>query len=387
MSNGKFDIQQTELVVVFIFLLQIFAAVIFYSSQINSMDLPKDNRAVTKWLYIGLIMIVIQVLLGGITRLTGSGLSITEWQPIIGAFPPMNEDAWHKAFDKYKEIAQFKHLNSHFSLSDFKFIFFWEWLHRDWARLMGLVFIFPFIYFLVKKKIESNMVKPMIILFLLGGLQGAIGWIMVQSGLNAENLYVSHIRLAIHFIAALILLCYVFWFALKLSIPSTEILYVPSLRNINLILLILITIQLIYGAFMAGLHAALASHTWPDINGSYWPAGMATLSNFWDDISHNLITVQFIHRGLAYLICIPVVIWTLKANKLPAYSILFNVRYLPMLFLTIQIVLGVLTILNSRTEIPILFAILHQFVGMLFLLVLVFTMFLSKGKPSKRTQF
>lgn len=341
------------------------------------MDLPNNNSAVTKWLYTGLVMIMVQVLIGGITRLTGSGLSITEWQPIIGAFPPMNEEAWQQAFDKYKEIAQFKHLNNHFTLSDFKFIFFWEWLHRDWARLMGLVFLFPFIYFLIKKKINKTMISPMIILFVLGGLQGAIGWIMVQSGLNEENLYVSHIRLAVHFIAALVLLCYVFWFALKLSIPTTEILKVPSLRSINIILLILLTVQLIYGAFMAGLHAALASHTWPDINGAYWPEGMFGLSNFWDDISHNLITVQFIHRGLAYLICIPVVIWTFKATKLPANSVLYSMRYIPLLLLIIQIVLGILTILNSRVEIPILFGILHQFVGMLFLLSLVFTLYLS----------
>ena len=184
------------------------------------MDLPKNNRQVVIWLYIGLVMIMIQVIIGGITRLTGSGLSITEWQPIIGAFPPMNDQAWQEAFNKYKEIAQFKHLNSHFSLDDFKFIFFWEWLHRDWARLMGLVFIFPFIYFLIKKKIQKNMVTPMIVLFLLGGLQGVIGWIMVQSGLNDQDLYVSHIRLAVHFISALILLSYVFWFALKLSIDK-----------------------------------------------------------------------------------------------------------------------------------------------------------------------
>lgn len=346
------------------------------------MDLPKNNGAVTKWLYTGLVMIMIQVLIGGITRLTGSGLSITEWQPIIGAFPPMNEDAWQQAFDKYKEIAQFKHLNNHFTLSDFKFIYFWEWLHRDWARLMGLVFIFPFIYFLIKKKIDRSMVSPMIILFVLGGLQGAIGWIMVQSGLNEENLYVSHIRLAVHFIAALVLLCYVFWFALKLSIPKSEILKVPSLRNINIVLLVLLTIQLIYGAFMAGLHAALASHTWPDINGSYWPDGMFDLSNFWDDITHNLITVQFIHRGLAYLICIPVVIWTFRAAKLPANSVLYSVKYLPLIFLIIQIVLGILTILNSSVEIPILFGVLHQFVGMLFLLSLVFTLYLSNRKST-----
>jgi len=343
------------------------------------MGLPKNNRLVVIWLYVGLIMIMIQVVIGGITRLTGSGLSITEWKPILGAFPPMNEQAWQEAFDKYKEIAQFKHLNSHFSLSDFKFIFFWEWLHRDWARFMGLVFIFPFIYFLISKKIQRNMVNPMIILFLLGGLQGAIGWIMVQSGLNAENLYVSHIRLAIHFISALILLCYVFWFALKLSIPEKQILQVPDLKKINVWILVLLTFQLIYGAFMAGLHAAFAAITWPDINGMLWPSGLFTQGSFLEDITHNLITVQFIHRGLAYIICIPVIIWFLKIKNLPKDSLLYKIRFVPVLLIFIQIVLGVLTVLNSVGEIPLIYAILHQFVGMLFLLSFVYTLHLSRG--------
>jgi cytochrome c oxidase assembly protein subunit 15 len=347
------------------------------------MDLPKNNRQVVIWLYIGLVMIMIQVIIGGITRLTGSGLSITEWQPIIGAFPPMNDQAWLEAFNKYKEIAQFKHLNSHFSLDDFKFIFFWEWLHRDWARLMGLVFIFPFIYFLIKKKIQKNMVTPMIVLFLLGGLQGVIGWIMVQSGLNDQDLYVSHIRLAVHFISALILLSYVFWFALKLSIDKNQIIQVPKLKKINLWILILLFVQLIYGAFMAGLHAAFAARTWPDINGKMWPSSMLSEGDFWADISHNLITVQFIHRGLAYLIIIPVLMWFWKSRNLAPNILLYRFRVVPLILLFLQILLGVLTVLNTTGQIPISYAILHQFVGMLFLLSLVFTLYLSRGVIAK----
>ena len=343
----------------------------------------KNHRAVAIWLYIGVGMIMIQVLLGGLTRLTGSGLSITEWKPILGAFPPMNEQAWQEAFDKYKEIAQFKHLNSHFSLSDFKFIYFWEWFHRDWARLMGLVFIFPFIYFLIKKKIDRNMVNPLIVLFLLGGLQGAIGWIMVQSGLNAENLYVSHIRLAVHFISALVLLAYALWFAMKVSISRDQILQFPYLKKLNVWLLVLITLQLIYGAFMAGLHAAFAAVTWPDMNGQWIPDGMLTLGGFWDDITHNLITVHFIHRGLAYIICIPVIIWTMNTKALPANSLLRKIRYVPVLLLFVQILLGILTVINTKGEIPLIYAILHQFVGMLFLLSFVGTLFLSGGRQGR----
>jgi len=342
----------------------------------------QQHRPVAIWLFTGVGMIIIQVLLGGITRLTGSGLSITEWQPILGALPPMTEQAWQAAFDKYKEIAQFKYVNSHFTVSDFKSIYFWEWLHRDWARLMGLVFALPFIYFVAKKKIDRSMVQPMLILFLLGALQGAIGWIMVKSGLNEENLYVSHIRLAIHFIAALLLLCYVLWFALKLSTPAKEVLYTPSLRKLNIWLLALLTLQLIYGAFMAGLHAALAASTWPDINGMWWPAGIFRQGGFFADIVHNQITIQFIHRGLAYLISILVAIWWWKAAKTPVFSRLHRIRYLPLLLVLLQVLLGVLTVMSSQVKIPMLLAILHQFTGMLLLLALVWTLFLSNGKAT-----
>lgn len=340
----------------------------------------KNSRPVAIWLYIGVGMLVIQVLLGGLTRLTGSGLSITEWQPLLGAFPPMNEAAWQKAFDGYKQIAQYKYVNNHFTLSDFKFIFFWEWLHRDWARLIGFVFIIPFIYFIVKKKISRDMINPMIILFLLGGLQGAIGWIMVKSGLNDENLYVSHIRLAVHFISALVLLCYLLWFALKISVPPTEILKVPSLKRLNIWLLVLVTVQLVYGAFMAGLHAALVANTWPDINGTWVPAGMFSQGGFLTDIAHNPITIQFIHRGLAYLITILIAVWWWKSAATPTNSLLHGIRYLPLLLVLLQVLLGVLTLLNSQVKIPITYGILHQGVGMLLLLSLVWTLFLSRAK-------
>ncbi|WP_291908353.1 COX15/CtaA family protein [Chitinophaga sp. CB10] len=340
----------------------------------------KKNRPVAIWLYIGVGMLIVQVLLGGITRLTGSGLSITEWQPLLGAFPPMNEEAWQRAFDGYKQIAQYKLVNNHFTLADFKQIYFWEWFHRDWARLMGVVFLLPFIYFVAKKKIDQSMINPMLILFLLGGLQGAIGWIMVVSGLNNEDIRVSHIRLAIHFISALVLLCYVFWFAMRLSVKQQQVLHVPDLRRLNAWLLGVLVLQLIYGAFMAGLHAALNANTWPDINGAWVPTGMFSSGSFFHDIFHNPITIQFIHRGLAYLITILVVIWWMKSAHVPAHTQLHAIRYLPLLLVLLQVLLGVLTLLNSQTHIPISFAILHQGVGMLLLLSLVWTYFLSRGK-------
>ncbi|PUZ26867.1 cytochrome c oxidase assembly protein subunit 15 [Chitinophaga costaii] len=341
------------------------------------------HRPVAIWLFVGVGMLIVQVLLGGITRLTGSGLSITEWQPILGALPPLNQYAWQQAFDHYKEIAQFKYVNSHFTLSDFKSIYYWEWFHREWGRLIGVVFLIPFVWFIYKKRIDRTMIKPLLILFLLGGLQGAIGWIMVQSGLNDEDLYVSHIRLAVHFISAMVLTCYTLWFALKLMVPVKEILAQPHLKKLNILLLAVLLVQLVYGAFMAGLHAALAASTWPDINGLMLPQGMFTQGGFIADITHNLITIQFIHRGLAYLLTFLILLWWWKARQMGAHTLLHKLHFIPLLLVLIQVLLGVLTVLNSKVHIPIGFAIVHQGVGMLLLLSLVSTYYVSRAKENR----
>ncbi len=340
------------------------------------------SRAVAFWLLTGVVMIMVQVLLGGITRLTGSGLSITEWKPILGAFPPMNELDWVAAFDKYKGIGQFKHINFDFTLTDFKFIYFWEWFHRVWARLIGLVFLVPFIYFIRKKMISKEMVIPMIILFLLGALQGALGWIMVKSGLNEEDIYVSHIRLAIHFIAALGLLWYTLWFAFKLLIPETARTYQPALKKNTLLLLILLVIQLIYGAFMAGLKAGSFAPTWPTMNNQWWPTGMEAAKGGFS-LTDNPITVQFIHRGLAYLISILILAWYLKARKILKPGVFGNLSYLPVLLVVLQVILGVLTVVYSTSSKTLLWlGVSHQFVAMLLLMSLVFMSYLLKGKKT-----
>src|SRR3954465_8438788 len=204
------------------------------------MQQDRSTRIVATWIFIGVGMLIIQVLLGGITRLTGSGLSITEWKPIMGAVPPMNAAEWQRTFEKYQHIAQFKYLNSHFTLSNFKFIFFWEWFHRLWARLIGVVFLIPFIYFLLKRYFKSWMVFPLVVLFLLGALQGAIGWIMVQSGLNDNDVYVSHIRLATHFMAAMVLICYALLFGLKLVISERSRIAQPGVWRGAVVITVLV---------------------------------------------------------------------------------------------------------------------------------------------------
>ena len=177
-------------------------------------SLPKAQKAVAAWIYIGVAMLLVQVVLGGITRLTGSGLSITEWKVVDGALPPFTEQQWMMAFARYRQTPQYQLLNTDFTLHNYKFIYFWEWFHREWARLISVVFVIGFVYLLVKKYLQAAMIKPLLILFLLGALQGAIGWIMVKSGLTDDMVYVKPLKLALHFVFALVLICYAWWFAL-----------------------------------------------------------------------------------------------------------------------------------------------------------------------------
>lgn len=334
------------------------------------MDIKK-NRPVAIWLFIGAGMIVVQILLGGITRLTGSGLSITEWKPILGALPPMNEHDWKIAFEKYQEIAQYKYIHNYFTLQDFKFIYFWEWLHRNWARFMGIVFIVPFAYFIYKKRIGRSMLWPMVILFILGALQGLVGWIMVASGVGTDLVYVSHIRLAVHFIAALLLLVYVVWFALKISVPEFKKSHIPSIRNFTWLLLIVLTVQLIYGAFMAGTHAAKSAITWPSINGKFIPDMNE------GGIFHNLLAIQFIHRGLAYVFTVLIILYTIRLYRQSKGSFLYKMRNWPLAITLIQVVLGIFTLANYLTPYKLWLGIAHQFTGMVLLVSLVAALFYS----------
>lgn len=327
----------------------------------------KRSRPVAIWLLVGVFMIMIQVLLGGITRLTGSGLSITDWDPIMGAVPPLNHAQWMHAFRLYQQTPQYRFVNSWFTLGDFKNIFFWEWFHRVWARLLGVVFLIPFVIFLVQRRFTRRMVKPMIILFLLGGLQGLVGWIMVESGLVGDNVSVNHLKLTAHFMTAMVLLCYTLWFALTLLVRPAARASVPGLRKLTIGILAALTLQLVYGGLMAGLHAALAAHTWPSINGMAVPTGMGALTPAALNFISNPITVQFIHRGLAYLLAIAIFVWWLRAHRAPAGSLLRRVCGWPLVLVVLQITLGVLTVLSSTVHIPVAWAVAHQFSGMLLL--------------------
>jgi cytochrome c oxidase assembly protein subunit 15 len=345
-----------------------------------------SSRPVAIWLLIGVAMIIIQILLGGITRLTGSGLSITEWDIVTGSLPPMNEAKWTEAFDKYRQTPQYQLINQDFTLSNFKFIFFWEWLHRFWARLIGVVFFIPFIVFLVQKRFRPSMVKPLMILFLLGALQGAVGWIMVASGLTGDAIYVKPTRLALHFIFAMGLLCYTFWFAMQLLVPETERRSFPKIRSLIIWILVVLTIQLVYGALMAGHKAATAAITWPDINGKMIPEGMFRQGSGLLNLVDNKILIHFVHRGLAYLLLILVIILTIKLYKQQLSPLLKRTGWHPIALVVLQVLLGILTVLNALKIVPNQWGVfewlaqIHQLVAMFLLLSLTWLVYLVKSE-------
>jgi heme a synthase len=353
----------------------------------------RSNKLVATWLLLGVVMTIIQFVLGGVTRLTGSGLSITEWEVITGALPPLSEEAWLTEFAKYKQTPQFQLLNFEFDLQNFKYIFFWEWFHRLWARIIGLVFAGGFIWFLVAKHFKKEMIKPLVILFFLGIMQGAIGWIMVASGLEGDAVYVKPTRLALHFIFALGLLSYTFWFALQLSVPKTALQIsagmhqaVQKAKKINVAILALLVLQLMYGALMAGHKAAMVAPTWPTINGDYMPSNLFSDPVFLLNFIENKILVHFMHRGIAYVLLALVIYWTVKLYQINGSSFFNRIKIFPLLLVLLQVLLGIASLLYARSIIPGVWGIfewmaqIHQLVGMSLLLSLVATYYVMRAQ-------
>ena len=344
-----------------------------------------SSRPVAIWLLIGVGMLIIQILLGGITRLSGSGLSITEWDVFTGTLPPLNEQQWHVEFEKYRQTPQFHLLNFEFTLNDFKFIFFWEWLHRLWARLMGFVFFIPFVIFLLQRRFKPEMIKPLIILFLLGAIQGAVGWIMVASGLTGDAVYVQPTKLALHFLFALGLLSYTFWFAMQLLVKPKNCIENSPLRKFTLFILGLLVVQLLFGALMAGHKAAAAAPTWPDINGSLIPPHLFQSPAGLLNLFENKITIHFVHRTLGYLIFILLLVWTVKVSRITGSPLLNKSKRLPLTIAILQVVLGILTVIAGSRIIPGKWGIfewtaqIHQLVAMLLLLSLIWMMYLLRS--------
>ncbi len=335
------------------------------------------RKIVGAWLLSGCFLIFCMVIIGGITRLTGSGLSITEWQPIMGAVPPLNENEWQVAFEKYKQIPQFQKINSHFTLDEFKSIFWWEFIHRLLGRIIGVVFIVPFVWFYIKGMLDKSTIRKALFLFLLGGLQGVIGWLMVKSGLT-ERTSVSHIRLAIHLITAFITFGFTLYYALEIlnkkSVKETS----SSMRNFLWLLFFIVTIQIIYGAFVAGLHAGKIYNTYPLMNGKLIPGDAMFLEPSWLNFFDNPVMVQFIHRTLAVVILIMTFFLLIKGKKEKSGKIQMNGVKIFIGAVCLQVVLGIFTLL---TAVDINLALLHQSGAFLLFSVCVYLLFVFRKHP------
>ncbi|HUH73427.1 MAG TPA: COX15/CtaA family protein [Chitinophagales bacterium] len=324
-------------------------------------------KSVRIWLIIGLVMVFVQILIGGITRLTGSGLSITEWNVIMGTLPPMNADQWQEVFVKYQQFGQYKLVNSQMSLAEFKFIFFWEWFHRLWARSMGFVFLLPLIYFVLKGTIARNQILRYSVLLFLGGLAGFVGWIMVASGLKDDMVFVNPVKLMLHLLVASAIFMYLFRILLEDTYPKERKRFDTSIRNLTTIFVVLVLIQISFGGLVAGSRAALNCTTWPLMNGSFIPEHVGIYQPFSEHIPENNITLQFIHRMIAYGLTIFAVYFYWKSRNTLAQPIFHTFRHLMIVVVFIQVTLGVLTIINSKGSVPVSWGVLHQIMAFVLL--------------------
>jgi heme a synthase len=317
------------------------------------------ERSIAAWLFVCCAMILLMVVIGGVTRLTESGLSITEWQPVSGVLPPLSEAQWATQFDKYKAIPQYRAIHAGMTLAEFKHIFFWEYLHRLWGRLIGVVFAVPLLFFVLRRRIARRLVPQLAGLFVLGGLQGVLGWYMVKSGL-AQRIEVSQYRLAAHLLAAVLIYGAMLWVALGLIWPRAELTRDPRqaiLRRGVTAVFLLVLLTLTAGAFVAGLRAGYIYNTFPLMEGRFTPIEYWQLAPWYLNWFENIPAVQFDHRLLAETTWIAIAaLWLygwridLAPRARAALHVLFAVA-------TLQASLGIATLLFV---VPLPLAVTHQ---------------------------
>jgi heme a synthase len=315
------------------------------------------HMALRLWLYGVAALIFAMILVGGATRLTDSGLSITEWKPLLGAIPPLSEAEWHEAFEKYRQIPEYKIVNRGMSLAEFKTIYWWEWAHRFLGRFIGIAFFVPFAIFLILRAIPKGMLPRLAGIFVLGGLQGALGWYMVMSGLS-ERTDVSQYRLTAHLSLAVAILGAVLWCAFELrrwGDPAANA--APAgLRTGAHILAAAVFLQIMLGGFVAGTDAGLSHTTWPLMDGALIPDGLGAMQPWWRNMFENVLTVQFNHRMMGYLVASLAAVqlalaWATRRPRIRLSAALVIGAVLG------QIALGVATLL---TQVQIGVALAHQ---------------------------
>lgn len=330
------------------------------------------HRGVRNWLVAVYAMIGAMVVIGGITRLTGSGLSMVEWRPLMGALPPLSEADWLAVFEKYQASPQYQQVNHWMGLADFKRIFFWEWFHRLWGRLIGLVFFVPWLVFVLRGRLKGDLLRRTAIAFVLGGLQGLLGWFMVKSGLVDEP-QVSHFRLAAHLSLAFAVSAYVLWLALDLTFPAALEPKDPAAQGVRRAVwaaLALLTVQIVWGAFMAGARAGYLFSSFPDLDGHFWPhafiEGAVTLETW----LHHPAAIHFVHRNLGYVVAGAfVAVWWFGRSRAASPRAQFGLKLMGVGVLA-QFALGVATVV---TKVHLHTAVVHQAGAFALLACAVFT--------------
>jgi cytochrome c oxidase assembly protein subunit 15 len=316
-----------------------------------------SRRPIALWLFGVCALLVAMIVLGGLTRLTGSGLSITEWKPIHGALPPLSDSEWNQEFEAYKAIPQYQRVNAGMTLNEFKGIYWWEWAHRNLGRFIGFAFLVPFLVFAFLRRIEPALYPRLILLFVLGGLQGALGWFMVMSGLQ-DRVEVSQYRLVAHLGLAVAIYAAMLWTALPLwrgEWPAMRVAH-PMLRW-ALAIVALVYLQMLLGGFVSGLHAGLIYNTWPLMDGQIVPSGFFAHVPWWLAPFEDVTTAQFDHRLVAYLVAGGVVALWFAERKRPQSSEGALTANLLLCAVGLQIALGVWTLLEAA---PVWLSALHQ---------------------------
>tara|TARA_B100000029_G_scaffold314756_1_gene307177 strand:+ start:1458 stop:2489 length:1032 start_codon:yes stop_codon:yes gene_type:complete len=334
-----------------------------------------NQKQLTIWLISALFLILLIVIIGGATRLTHSGLSMVEWHPISGIIPPLSETDWINEFENYKRYPEYLKINYGMSLSQFKFIYFWEYIHRLAGRLLGILFIIPFFWFLLNKKLNYNLIIKLLIMFILGAFQGLYGWYMVKSGL-IDDPYVSHYRLAGHLLLAFTLVAYILWNTLELNkfyfqtgSQRTKERLKPILQWIFLVIII----QVAYGAFTAGLKAGFGWNTFPKMGGQWIPGGLLPLSPWYVNFFEHSLTVQFIHRMLGWLLCILIPGFWKYAHEFELNQKQKQSINLLLYCTIVQFILGMLTII---WVVPIWLGVSHQIGALCLLAIWIYCYFL-----------
>ena len=309
----------------------------------------KKSRAVEIWLWTIVALVFAMVVVGGATRLTDSGLSITEWQPLLGAIPPMSESDWLAAFEKYKQIPQYALVNKGMALTDFKFIYWWEWSHRLLGRLIGVAFALPFLFFWATGRLRGGLSLKLLGVLGLGALQGAIGWYMVKSGL-ADRVSVSQYRLALHLGTAFAIIGLLVWLARDEGVARGAVhmgVISRSVRSGALIVTALVALQVVLGAFVAGLKAGLVYNTWPAMNGEWIPSSLNSMTPWYRNLFENMTTVQFDHRMVAYAVVIAALVQIYLVRRLPSNSSVRRSAAVLVAAVFAQAALGILTLLSG----------------------------------------